>query len=72
MTVKDARIKMRFSQREVCELIGIPRRTLESWESGQRKPPDYVERLVVEKIINIGRKEEKMMSEKEIQKTVSR
>lgn len=34
------------SQTEFCERFGIPRRTLQSWESGDRTSPDWVIRLI--------------------------
>lgn len=34
------------SQAKFAEAYGIPRRTLENWESGERIPPAYVVRLL--------------------------
>lgn len=50
MTIKEARIKSGMSQLEASEFLQIPKRTLEDWESGRRKPPEYVEKMVVEKL----------------------
>ena len=55
MTIKEARIEVGFTQKQVQDLIGIPIRTLQNWESGIRKCPDYIERLVVEKILVLGK-----------------
>lgn len=38
----------------MSELLGIPKRTIENWESGSRKCPEWAERLVVEKLESIG------------------
>jgi DNA-binding transcriptional regulator YiaG len=56
MTIKEARIEVGFTQKQVQDLIGIPIRTLQNWEAGVRKCPDYIERLVVEKILELGKK----------------
>ena len=56
MTIKEARIEVGFTQKQVQDLIGIPIRTLQNWEAGVRKCPDYIERLVVEKILEFARK----------------
>lgn len=56
MTIKEARIQVGFTQKQVQDLIGIPIRTLQNWEAGVRKCPDYIERLVVEKILELGQK----------------
>lgn len=50
MKIKEMRKKLGFSQKKVSELLGIPVRTLQGWEAGERVPPEYVERLVVEKL----------------------
>ncbi len=53
MTIKEARKYAKFTQRQVHEKIGIPIRTLQCWESGQRHCPKWCEELVVEKIISL-------------------
>lgn len=47
--IREARQAAGLTREMVCEKIGIPPRTLQDWELGNRKPPDYVERLVIEK-----------------------
>lgn len=49
-TMKSLREKLHLNRREFSEYMGIPLRTLEEWESGRRKMPDYVLRLIVYKI----------------------
>ena len=50
MNIKEARQAAGLSQAKMSTLFEIPKRTIESWESGERKPPAYVERLIVEKL----------------------
>lgn len=47
MTIKEARQKLNLTQKKVSEMVSVPLRTLENWETGVRKCPDYVERLIV-------------------------
>ncbi len=35
-----------MNRREFSEYMGIPLRTMEEWEAGRRKMPDYVLRLI--------------------------
>ena len=50
--VKELRAALGLSQVKFAERYGIPRRTVENWESGVTIPPDYVlamlERIVAE------------------------
>lgn len=48
--LKSERIRLGLTQQQMSDLTGIPRRTLQSWEEGQRKCPDYVERLLMESL----------------------
>lgn len=41
-----------FTQKQFCEFIGIPRRTLENWLAGTRIPPEYVYQLIRYKVEN--------------------
>lgn len=50
MGIKDERIKHGLTQQQLSKLTGIPFRSIQNWEGGQRKCPDYVERLVLEKL----------------------
>ena len=62
-TMKEIRKKAGLNRREFSEYMGIPIRTLEEWEAGRRKMPDYVLRLIVYKI-----ETEEYFKEKGIQK----
>ena len=52
MTVKEIRNRTGMSQQVFAEKYGIPKRTIENWESGKTKPADYIlnmlERIVME------------------------
>lgn len=50
MGIKDERIKAGFTRADIFRLIGIPIRTLENWENGQRKASEWEEKLIIEKI----------------------
>lgn len=42
MTIKDIRAHTGLTQVKFAERYHIPTRTLENWERGIRKPPEYV------------------------------
>ena len=46
MTIKELRTASGLSQAKFANLLGIPTRTIEDWEGGRHKPPDYVVRLI--------------------------
>lgn len=50
MDIKKLRIMTRMTQRQFAEYFNIPKRTIENWEGGQRKPPAYVVELIKYKI----------------------
>lgn len=52
MTIKEAINQLGISQREAADIVGMPLRTLESWLGGKRTPPEWVERLVIEKLLS--------------------
>ncbi len=55
MTIKEARIKAGLTQRDMTTLLLVPYRTVQDWEANRRKPPIYVEKLVVEKLLQIAK-----------------
>lgn len=57
MTIKEARISANLTQKQMSDLFEIPLRTIENWESGQRTPPTYVERLVIDKLERIAKEQ---------------
>ena len=42
MTIKEARKQVGLTQQALSDWLGIPKRTIENWESGKRTPPSYV------------------------------
>lgn len=51
MTIMEARKEKGMSRRQLSEWLEIPYRTLSNWENGERPCPAYIEKLVVEKIM---------------------
>lgn len=47
---KNARLAAGLTQQQMADLFQIPKRTIENWETGQRKPPEYVKILILEKL----------------------
>ena len=45
--IKQLRAKLNMNRTKFSKEIGIPLRTLEEWESGNRKMPDYQVRMLV-------------------------
>ena len=48
--IKEARQAVGLTQKRMSELLLIPLRTIENWESGKRNPPLWAENLSVEKL----------------------
>ena len=46
LKIKELRENIGMNRRQFSEHTGIPIRTLEDWEAGRRKPPEYVPRLL--------------------------
>lgn len=46
--LKDARKAAGFTQQTLSLAFGIPKRTIEQWETGDRTPPAYVQRLIID------------------------
>ena len=58
-TIKSERIRLGLTQHQLADLTGIPFRTIQNWETGQRKCPEYVEKLVLEKLQRMGEPDQK-------------
>lgn len=54
--IKEARINANLTQAQMAERMGIPKRTIEDWDSGKSSPPEYVERLVIAELERIALK----------------
>ena len=52
MTFKELRAKSGMTQKQFSEYFGIPRRTIENWETGTRKCPQYLLDLMEYKLNN--------------------
>ena len=59
MTIKEARKAAGISQQKMSDIMGIPKRTIESWEGGQRKCPDWTERLIIAELQRLSEDEAK-------------
>ena len=58
MTIKELRLSTRMTQKQFAGYFNIPLRTIENWETGKRKPPEYVVELIryrLEKEENMNR-----------------
>ena len=53
-TIKEARLNAGLTQQRMSEVFEIPKRTIENWEAGTRKPPAYVEKLVIRELKRIS------------------
>lgn len=51
MTIKEARKAAGLTQQALSDWLGIPKRTIENWEGGQRSCPVWCETMLI-KIIN--------------------
>ncbi len=45
-----------LSQSELSRIMGIPRRTLRGWETGESEPPEYIKRLIISELKRISRR----------------
>ena len=48
--LRELRTRTKLNRREFAEYFGIPLRTVEDWEYGKRKIPDYLLRLIEYKL----------------------
>ena len=64
MNIKETRIKHGLTIKQVSDLTGVPYRSLQNWELGERKCPDYVSNMVVTMIENaFGKPDHQMFLE---------
>lgn len=50
MTIKEIRSLTGLSQQKFGDMYGIPLRTIQHWEGGDRKPPEYIN-ILLEKAV---------------------
>lgn len=48
--LKQARKATGMSQQGMADRMLIPKRTIEKWETGERTPPEYVQRFVLNEL----------------------
>lgn len=46
--IRHARMKYGLTQQQLADITGIPHRTIQNWEGGQRKCPEYVTNMVLD------------------------
>lgn len=51
--LRDARSKAGFTQQSMADVMEIPKRNIENWETGVRIPPVYVQRLILNELQRI-------------------
>lgn len=54
MTITELRTAANMSQKVFAEYFGIPKRSVENWDSGVSKPPEYLVKLIEYKLRNEG------------------
>ena len=52
--LKELRAKVGMSQQAVADRTLVPKRSLEKWETGERTPPSYVQRFILNELENIS------------------
>ena len=50
MTIKELRLQTGLSQSAFAKYFEIPLRTVQDWEQDKRKPPEYLVKLIAEKL----------------------
>ena len=45
--IKDTRMKYGLTRKQVSDITGVPHRSIQNWEGGQRRCPDYVTGMIV-------------------------
>lgn len=53
--IKMARKAAGLTQQGMSDIFGIPKRTIGNWETGVNSPPDWAERLIIEKLHSIAK-----------------
>ena len=57
--LKAARAETGMSQQKMADRMIISKRTIEKWETGERVPPEYVQRFVLNELKEIKEGSEK-------------
>lgn len=62
--IKETRTEYKITQQELNYITDIPKRTIENWESGKRKPSPWVEKLVNSYIKQFPKNKEGIITER--------
>ena len=54
--IKEARKRFGLTQQQVKDLLGIPTRTQQGWEKGERKPAPWMEEMVIREYERVSKK----------------
>lgn len=52
--LREARKAAELTQQRMADLMLIPKRSIENWEAGERTPPPYVQRFVLNELQGLG------------------
>lgn len=55
--LKAARKNAGLTQQGMADRMLIPKRTIQDWEGGQRTPPSYVQRFVLNELESLARQQ---------------
>lgn len=58
--IKGARLRAGLSRPDMHRAMGIPVRTIENWEGGQRECPEWAERLIVAELNRIAARQNRL------------
>lgn len=64
MTLQDMIKNTEMSLTDLSKELDIPYRTIQDWASGNRKPPEYAEKLLMEKLSTIKKTDRNPYTEK--------
>ena len=56
--IKAARKAAGLTQQKMSDILGIPKRTIENWDSGQRNPAPWAVKLIIEELERIAKTKE--------------
>lgn len=48
--IREVRLKSGLTMKELAEETGVPYRSLQNWESEERTPPPYVEKMILRQL----------------------
>ena len=48
--LRTMRTTIGWSRDKMHDRIGVPKRTIEDWEASRRTPPEYVQRLILDRL----------------------